>query len=97
VIADAELIVSELITNAIDAHCGNAQLTLTVDDDTVRIEVEDDATGLPHLRKARPTDRRGRGLAIVAALSSRWGYDKLSGGKRVWAELAARRIALTSA
>jgi anti-sigma regulatory factor (Ser/Thr protein kinase) len=97
VIADAELIVSELITNAIDAHCGEAQLTLTVDDDTVRIEVEDDGTGLPHLADARPTDLRGRGLVIVAALSTRWGYEKLTRGKLVWAELAARSIALTSA
>lgn len=98
VIDDAELIVSELVTNAIDAKCGDARLTVTVETDgAVRIEVEDDAGGIPRRGVVDASVERGRGLALVAALSSRWGYEKQSRGKRVWAELAARRGALSPA
>jgi signal transduction histidine kinase len=97
VVDDAELIVSELVTNAIDADCGGAQLTVTVEAGVVRIEVEDDASGLPQPADAGSNDERGRGLAIVAALSTRWGYERLGRGKRVWAELAARQGSLSPA
>jgi anti-sigma regulatory factor (Ser/Thr protein kinase) len=97
VIDDAELIVSELVTNAIDADCGGAELTVTVEDGRVRIEVDDDAHGLPQPAPARPSDDRGRGLAIVAALSTRWGYEKKARGKLVWAELSARRGSVSPA
>jgi two-component sensor histidine kinase len=98
VIDDAELVVSELMTNAIDADCGDAELTVTVaTDGAVRIEVEDDALGLPQEAVVPLSAPRGRGLALVAALSTRWGYEKKPRGKRVWAELPARRAALSSA
>jgi anti-sigma regulatory factor (Ser/Thr protein kinase) len=98
VIDDAELVVSELITNAIDADCGGAELTVTVaTDGAVRIEVVDDALGLPQEAVVPSSAQRGRGLALVAALSTRWGYEKRLRGKRVWAELPARRAGLTSA
>jgi signal transduction histidine kinase len=95
VIDDAELVVSELMTNAIDADCGDAQLTVTVGTDGgVLIEVEDDAHGLPRQAVVASSSERGRGLALVAALSTRWGYEKKARGKRVWVELPARRTAL---
>jgi anti-sigma regulatory factor (Ser/Thr protein kinase) len=86
-IDDAKMIVSELITNAINAHCRGAELTLIVNDDVVRIEVQDDAPGTPRRQVAAPDDERGRGLNIVAALSRDWGFEQSPGGKRVWAEL----------
>jgi anti-sigma regulatory factor (Ser/Thr protein kinase) len=98
VIDDAELVVSELVTNAIDAECSDARLTVTVETDGgVRIEVEDDARGLPRHAVVSSSVERGRGLTLVAALSTRWGYEKLARGKRVWAELPARRGALSPA
>jgi anti-sigma regulatory factor (Ser/Thr protein kinase) len=98
VIDDAELVVSELMTNAIDADCGDAELTVTVaTDGAVRIEVEDDALGLPQEAVVPSIAQRGRGLALVAALSIRWGYEEKRRGKRVWAELPARRAALSPA
>jgi signal transduction histidine kinase len=87
VIDDAQMIVSELLTNAINARCDGAEVTVSVHDGVVRIEVVDDAAGVPQLQAPNATDERGRGLMIVAALSSDWGYDVSSRGKRVWAEL----------
>jgi anti-sigma regulatory factor (Ser/Thr protein kinase) len=88
VIADAELIVSELLTNAIRANCSSTQVMLSTSDSALRIEVHDDAEGTPELRHPDITEHRGRGLLIVSALSRRWGVEASNGGKRVWAELA---------
>lgn len=66
-------------------------------DGAVRVEVEDDALGLPQPAVVPSSSQRGRGLALVAALSTRWGYEQKPQGKRVWAELPARRPALSPA
>lgn len=87
VIADAELIVSELITNALNAQSGRTDLVLSVRDHEVRIEVRDDAAGAPVVRTPDVTEGHGRGLRIVAALADRWGVEPDGPGKRVWAEL----------
>lgn len=91
VIADAEIIVSELLTNAINAQCDLAELRLSARQDCVRIEVHDDGTGMPELQYPGIADQHGRGLLIVSALASKWGVEPSSDGKRVWAELAFRR------
>ena len=87
VIDDAQMIVSELLTNAINARCAGAEVTVSVHEGVVRIEVVDDADGVPQPNRPSAADERGRGLMIVAALSSDWGYDVWARGKRVWAEL----------
>lgn len=87
-IADAEIIVSELITNAINADCELAELKLSARSDCVRIEVHDDGVGMPELQSPGIADRHGRGLLIVAALATDWGVERAPEGKRVWAELA---------
>ncbi|HXY90983.1 MAG TPA: ATP-binding protein [Acidimicrobiia bacterium] len=86
--ADARLVVSELVTNAV-LHADTA-IDLEVflrDDGALRIEVTDLGSDRPQVW-ARD-DTRGRGLPIVAALASAWGIIDLGSGKTVWCELAS--------
>jgi serine phosphatase RsbU (regulator of sigma subunit)/anti-sigma regulatory factor (Ser/Thr protein kinase) len=82
-----ELVVSELVTNAIRYGGGPIQLRL-IRDDTLICEVSDGSTTAPHLRRARTFDEGGRGLFIVAQLAERWGSRQRPDGKTIWAELA---------
>ncbi|MDQ1706627.1 MAG: hypothetical protein QOF18_2993, partial [Frankiaceae bacterium] len=61
-------------------------------DAVVRIAIEDVDPGSPELVHADPSEFSGRGVAIVADLSQRWGYDRLPTGKVVWSELARKRV-----
>jgi anti-sigma regulatory factor (Ser/Thr protein kinase) len=86
---DGELVVTELVANAAQ-HTTGPSIRVSVSrtaPDLVRIDVVDRSTKLPVLRTADAYDTRGRGLALVAALSDRWGTDRLPWGKRVWCEL----------
>jgi anti-sigma regulatory factor (Ser/Thr protein kinase) len=90
---DAALAVSELVTNAI-LHAGtNITLSLRRLGPGVRVEVGDGSTHLPVVDAARPEDllanrsMTGRGLALVAAMSDRWGADPAVSGKITWAEI----------
>ncbi|MEU1268280.1 SpoIIE family protein phosphatase [Streptomyces sp. NPDC005799] len=80
-----ELVVSELVTNAIRHATGPIRLRL-IRDQTLTCEVSDGSTISPHLRRARLTDEGGRGLLLVAQLSERWGTRYTSAGKTIWAE-----------
>ncbi|MEU0840238.1 ATP-binding protein [Streptomyces sp. NPDC005962] len=87
--ASAELIVSELVANAV-VHSVSHCLRVTVSrpgSRWVRIAVIDKSRTLPVRRAADADDESGRGLGIVEAVSDRWGTDRLPWGKRVWAEL----------
>jgi histidine kinase-like protein len=79
------LVLTELMTNAIEHSCPPLRLTLGLGEDFVRIEVHD-ATSAPP-RSCRRTDERGRGLAIVAGLSLRHGWAPEPCGKLVWADV----------
>ncbi|MFD5062015.1 ATP-binding protein, partial [Streptomyces sp. NPDC058394] len=81
----AELIVSELVTNAIRYGAPPLQLRL-IKDRTLTCEVHDDSPVSPHLRHARTVDEGGRGLFIVAQLAQRWGTRYTTEGKTVWSE-----------
>ncbi|MEU8946116.1 SpoIIE family protein phosphatase [Streptomyces sp. NPDC048489] len=83
----AELVVSELVTNAIRYGGSPVQLRL-IRHDTLICEVSDGSNTSPHLRRARTFDEGGRGLFIVAQLAERWGTRQQSDGKTIWAELA---------
>ncbi|MEU1529758.1 ATP-binding SpoIIE family protein phosphatase [Streptomyces fagopyri] len=83
----AELVVSELVTNAIRYGASPVQLRL-IRHDTLICEVSDGSNTAPHLRRARTFDEGGRGLFIVAQLAERWGTRQQSDGKTIWAELA---------
>jgi serine/threonine-protein kinase RsbW len=87
VVDAAGLVTSELLTNAVK-HAGSGPITVVArrDGDSVRIEVDDTSPLRPHLRHADHDDEHGRGLAIVAALSSRHGVTVTGSGKRCWAE-----------
>ncbi|MFE0512437.1 SpoIIE family protein phosphatase [Streptomyces sp. NPDC058964] len=80
-----ELIVSELVTNAIRYATPPIRLRL-LRDSRLTCEVADASSTAPRLRHARSTDEGGRGLFLVAQLSHRWGARYTAGGKVIWAE-----------
>ncbi|MFF7215141.1 SpoIIE family protein phosphatase [Streptomyces sp. NPDC008238] len=80
-----ELIVSELITNAIRHGQDPIRLRLILDR-TLICEVSDTASTSPHIRRAATTDEGGRGLFLVAQCSHRWGTRYALAGKTIWAE-----------
>ncbi|MEU6280946.1 SpoIIE family protein phosphatase [Streptomyces sp. NPDC047028] len=81
----AELILSELVTNAIRYGRGPIGVRLLLDR-TLICEVSDSSTTSPHLRYAASTDEGGRGLFLVAQLAERWGTRYTPHGKIIWAE-----------
>jgi serine phosphatase RsbU (regulator of sigma subunit)/anti-sigma regulatory factor (Ser/Thr protein kinase) len=81
----AELILSELITNAIRHGAGPIRVRLLYGR-TLICEVSDVSNTAPHLRRAASTDEGGRGLFLVAQLSQSWGTRYLPEGKVIWAE-----------
>ncbi len=82
-----ELLVSELVTNALAYTSGDVSLRLILDQVLV-CEVFDDAAAMPKLRNADDSDENGRGLHVVSQLAQRWGTRRTPDGKAVWFELA---------
>ncbi|MGW6290533.1 SpoIIE family protein phosphatase [Streptomyces sp. NPDC055107] len=80
-----ELIVSELVTNAIRYGAGPVRLRLLFQS-ALTCEVSDASNTSPRLRHARTTDEGGRGLFLVAQLAHRWGTRYTPHGKIIWAE-----------
>ena len=87
----AELLVSELVTNALRHATRPITLTLLLLDQIVTIAVGDGDTPLPRLRKVSDADEGGRGLQLVAMLASRWGARPTPDGKVVWCDLPLPR------
>ncbi|MFG3017459.1 SpoIIE family protein phosphatase [Streptomyces sp. NPDC048254] len=83
-----ELVVSELVTNAIRYGGSPIQLRLIRDTTMLICEVSDGSSTAPHLRRARVFDEGGRGLLLVAQLTQRWGTRQTSVGKTIWCEQA---------
>ncbi|MFF0016548.1 SpoIIE family protein phosphatase [Streptomyces sp. NPDC005374] len=87
----AELLVSELVTNAVrHSHSRAVELRL-VRGDTLLCEVDDDDHDLPNLLSAGPADEQGRGLRVVSTLAREWGASRTKAGKTVWFELTLPR------
>jgi serine phosphatase RsbU (regulator of sigma subunit)/anti-sigma regulatory factor (Ser/Thr protein kinase) len=83
----AELLVSELVTNAVRYAQGKIGLRLILEGGLV-CEVLDDSAALPRLRHPDEDDERGRGLQVVSQVAQRWGARRSQSGKVVWCELA---------
>ncbi|MFE1410020.1 SpoIIE family protein phosphatase [Streptomyces sp. NPDC085524] len=81
-----ELILSELITNAIRYGSAPVRVRLLRDRSLV-CEVSDGSSTSPHLRYAATTDEGGRGLFLVAQYADRWGTRYTDRGKVIWAEV----------
>src|SRR5215210_200325 len=91
VIADVELATAELLTNALLYAGPPVLLRLRLTPNGVRVEVQDGSVAAPVRALASVEAMTGRGLALVDALATGWGVDRVpdGGGKVVWCEVAA--------
>ena len=80
-----ELIISELITNALRHGKGPIQLRL-IRHQVLTCEVHDTICSYSQVRHPRSTDPDGRGLLLIDELSRRWGTRRTPAGKIIWAE-----------
>jgi PAS domain S-box-containing protein len=80
-----ELIVSELVTNAIRYATGPIRVRL-IRQSALICEVSDASSTSPRLKHPRTTDEGGRGLYLVAQLGRRWGTRYTPQGKIIWVE-----------
>ena len=91
---DAEIITSELVTNAIQHACGDGKETIGValartrNPEGVTVVVSDSSPAGPVMREMSADSAQGRGLQIVEALSAQWGWHPEGGGKEIFAILA---------
>jgi len=91
---DAEIITSELVTNAVQHVCDNGTETIEItlaqagDPAAVTVVVSDSSPGGPVRRDTPAGSEQGRGLQIVKALSAHWGWRQEGSGKAVFAVLA---------
>ncbi|MEU9279234.1 ATP-binding protein [Streptomyces sp. NPDC048341] len=99
VLESAELILSELVTNALRVPVPSGRqvgvrIVRASADGLLRLEVSDAGPGTPEVRAPGEEATGGRGLLLVAATAHRWGVEKRAGGigKTVWAELKAPDI-----
>lgn len=88
VVEDAQLVVSELVTNALIHGQSQCELRAGLTDAALRIQVIDSGEDMPDPQMAGEGDEHGRGLLLVSAVCAAWGVEALpGGGKVVWAEL----------
>lgn len=88
-IIDAELVASELVTNAW-AHgrgTGAITITITVADDLMRLEVCSDSDGVPHQVASSDESPVGRGLLLIEKLAIDWGHVRRGSTLCVWADV----------
>lgn len=82
----AELLVSELATNALLHSASRFRVTLTAGQGVVRCEVQDSGRRTPQVLHAGASES-GRGMFLVDALATRWGCHQDGRRKTVWFEL----------
>ncbi|MEV5122770.1 SpoIIE family protein phosphatase [Streptomyces decoyicus] len=92
-----ELILSELITNAIRYGAEPIHVRLLHTPDSLISEVSDGSSTSPHIRQAKDTDEEGRGLFLVAQFAEHWGTRYYPRGKTIWAAQAVGPDALPEA
>lgn len=87
----AALLVTELVTNALRYGAQPMRMIAKDVDAGLRIEIHDARVGEPpRLRPTTPDSSHGRGMMLVDALASRWGWSEFGGEKQVWFELDLR-------
>jgi anti-sigma regulatory factor (Ser/Thr protein kinase) len=80
----AELLITELISNAV-RHAGSPPiLRIDVDSGTIRVAVSDSSSETPDVRHTDLEDEGGRGLFLVDSLATSWGCTPTTDGKSVW-------------
>ena len=84
---DAALCVSELAANVVAHTTSSFDVAVTHHGSGIRVAVRDHDPALPVAVDATPNDPTGRGLRIVAAVATRWGWEPHDGGKAVWFDL----------
>jgi anti-sigma regulatory factor (Ser/Thr protein kinase) len=87
----AELMVSELVTNALRHASRPTTVTALLLDEIVTLAVSDADTPLPRLSNVSDAEDGGRGLQLVAMLAARWGARPTPDGKVVWCDLPLPR------
>ena len=85
----AELLTSELVTNAIVHGRSDTRVRITATHDLVHVEVSDDNDRRPSLQAPDDDALSGRGLSMLETSASRWGVDDADIGKVVWFTLEA--------
>ncbi|GAA4892874.1 ATP-binding protein [Actinomycetospora straminea] len=84
----AEIVVTELVTNAVEHAASRSVVEVERREHRLRLTVRDfDLAPLPEAHLPAPTSPRGRGLAMVAAVTTSWGVEAHRDGKTVWAEM----------
>lgn len=86
-VADVELLVSELVTNAIIHTDSEPRLEVQLQRDRIRVEVYDGDPSPPVERDSAIHEAGGRGIRLIHELSSRWGSAPSGSGKVVWLEI----------
>jgi anti-sigma regulatory factor (Ser/Thr protein kinase) len=86
-VADAQLVVSELVTNAILHARSSFAVVASSDESGVRVAVRDRGAGAPELLRPEPHVPSGRGLLVIDAVAAAWGVETTGEGKTVWAQL----------
>jgi anti-sigma regulatory factor (Ser/Thr protein kinase) len=84
VVETAELLISELVSNAVRHASSSPVMRIDVDSGTVRVAVCDDSQLTPDVRHADLDAEGGRGLLLVEALATSWGWSRTEDGKQVW-------------
>ncbi|MDQ0577986.1 ATP-binding protein [Streptomyces rishiriensis] len=84
-----ELLVSELITNAIRHGAGPPLIRLTWNGRLLRIAVSDDSDRWPRMRATERSEPGGFGMQLLEQLAQRWGVTPRHPGKTVWADLSS--------
>lgn len=87
-----QLLVTELVTNAVLHARTDVELLVEVTGGTLRVEVSDRSPRLPQMRRHARTAASGRGLRLVAELAAEWGVDTRPEGKTVWFTLDVYEI-----
>lgn len=88
VMDDALLVMSELATNAVRYGAEPIRAYADIENGNLVMAVEDGrASDLPYPRVLTATEPNGRGMHLIAAMASRWGWDRSAHSKVVWAEI----------